>query len=116
MSDEVKGYKIIPSKVNPKIGLVVNLIPDIPIKAPMSQEERNQLHYENNREGYRAEIKHIEGDVYRLFATHKFHFLQYQMHMEKGTDQIHMPNSLLCDFLMLDIDNLNSFIDDDDFL
>lgn len=110
-------YEIIPSKINPKFGIVVSTQEEKKEFVPFGeQSNKTGLQEWNNREGYKSVIIPVSDNKYHLTATHKFHFLHHEMGLEISPHGDEPGKSLLCSFVPFDVEQLIYIVSDDDFL
>lgn len=116
MSEPSKDYVIVPSKINPKFGIVVPTVPYVKPKSMYaSPEERRIQHIQNHRKGFEYTISKILPLTYKMKALHLFHYLQCEIPM-KIRNEDHMGKSLVCDFPVIDDTVMITSVDDDEFL
>lgn len=116
MSDTSKDYVIVPSKINPKFGVVVNSIPYIEKKSMYRNPVQRALyHLENHRKSFEATITKEFPLIYNLNAIHLFHYLKCEIRMTVA-NQDDMGLCLVCDFPVIEDQVMNGFINDDEFM
>jgi hypothetical protein len=131
MKKNGKDYIIVPSKKYPKFGIVVNLNPKVSnikdcIKEEWTDNDEYSLggnlssHIKKNLEGYRGEIRNMAHESGRptswaLVCSHKFHRMYHMIPLEISDDGDN-SQSLLCDFGKINAENLEEFVEGDDFL
>lgn len=116
---EDNDYEIVPSKMNPKFGLVVNSThksPDSDSVKGCSDKMADHIKY--NRTGFRSILDRISPrkPYYTLDSYHNFHFLRHNICMEILNDENHLGKSLVCKFGRIDSDSLSVLVEDDEYL
>jgi hypothetical protein len=119
--DRMSDYKdgdIVPTKINPKFGIVVNLKDNDSRGESLDHTNRMEDHMKNKRTGFTCAIERAypKKNHYTMESHHEFHFLHHTMSMEIVKDDNHMGKTLICQFPNIDIESLSVFVDDDDYL
>lgn len=118
MSEITNEYRIIPNKINPKLGLVVpvnaaaNNRPTSFYKNPAA---RRKDHIANHRVGFKTNICQMSPDTYFMKFTHLFHYLECAL-SAVVLQEANGEKSIVCDFPAIDGEVLNTFVNDDEFL
>src|SRR5882672_1147934 len=118
MSENTNEYRIVPNKINPRLGLVVPVNPTLnskPVSFYKDPQSRRKDHIENHRVGFKCRIDKITDDAYFMKFTHLFHYLECLVPVVIMKDD-NGDKSLDCDFPAIDGDVLNTFVNDDEFL
>jgi hypothetical protein len=118
MCEITNEYRIIPNKINPKLGLVVPVNP-LPNSRPTSfykdPAERRKDHIANHRVGFKTNLCQMSPDTYFMKFTHLFHYLECALSVVV-LEEANGNKSIVCDFPAIDGDVLNTFVNDDEFL